>query len=326
MPKKVYFKLFSDCFIVDGQNGSLIYDINRNKLFPISNEVSSYIKEANGMEIREIERRLPSDFKIVFNEFIQKEIGFLHSESDIFPDINLEFDEPIRLYSSIIEIGETIEYDFENVLFEILNFGCKQIIVYFNLINNEILFRKTLEILLENIFDSFVTNLELIIPSTYEEIFNQIQIDENLRITSVLIFNAHQNNVLLCPLDVLKVYTTDKLINWTENISVENFSINVKLFSEAMHFNLGLNKKVTITQKGEIKNYINHERTFGNVNTNTIQDIISSTEFQEKWILNNDKIEKCKECKYRYCCVSNTDLYQVNLKWFKKNYCLLNVN
>ena len=39
-----------------------------------------------------------------------------------------------------------------------------------------------------------------------------------------------------------------------------------------------------------------------------IADIIETEEFKRKGIITNDEIEKCKDCQFRYMCLSNSDL------------------
>lgn len=93
------------------------------------------------------------------------------------------------------------------------------------------------------------------------------------------------------------------------------------MFCEAKNHNLGLNRKICVCENGDIKNYPTHTTVFGNVNTTKLSSILKNKEFTEVWDICNDRIEKCKFCKYRYCCVSNTEVVVFKGLFYKKEYC-----
>jgi len=45
---------------------------------------------------------------------------------------------------------------------------------------------------------------------------------------------------------------------------------------------------------------------------------------QEKRFISNDIIEKCKDCQYRYMCLSNSDIEEKAGKFHKINSCTFN--
>ncbi len=71
-------------------------------------------------------------------------------------------------------------------------------------------------------------------------------------------------------------------------------------------------------------NYLNHEKTYGYWDEIDWESIIFSSEFCAKQEIGNDKIEVCKLCKYRYMCISRSDLICKQGKWHKVNYCNYN--
>ena len=77
-----------------------------------------------------------------------------------------------------------------------------------------------------------------------------------------------------------------------------------------------------ITKNGAVKNYLNHKKEFGNVKNQKIKDIVNTDKFRQLWEISNDKIEKCKDCQFRYCCESNSDIIYKNKLLFKTNLCL----
>jgi len=109
----------------------------------------------------------------------------------------------------------------------------------------------------------------------------------------------------------------DIRVQTEEIISLDKFTINFHSFTEAQTHNLGLNRKVAIDAQGHIRNAIGHPHSFGIVNQQNIQAIISQANFQEKWLISNTRIEKCKDCQYRFCCLSNSDIESKNGLYYK---------
>jgi hypothetical protein len=148
------------------------------------------------------------------------------------------------------------------------------------------------------------------------------------RISRFLIYAAREDRIVSSDdvrYDKLIIYRTKNIrIDFREIISPDRFTINMDVFSEAKSFNAGLNRKVCIDKDGNIKNYLDHEKVFGNTNTSPIRDVIAGKEFRVNWNISNDQIEICRECQYRYCCISNSDIVMKEEKYFKKNMCSFN--
>jgi radical SAM protein with 4Fe4S-binding SPASM domain len=96
------------------------------------------------------------------------------------------------------------------------------------------------------------------------------------------------------------------------------------MFAEAQKHNIGLNRKVCIDYAGNIKNYLSHRKIFGNVRKDLIKEIIEKPDFREKWFYSNDQLEVCKDCQYRYACLSNSDIKSCNNRYYKVDMCDFN--
>jgi SPASM domain peptide maturase of grasp-with-spasm system len=100
------------------------------------------------------------------------------------------------------------------------------------------------------------------------------------------------------------IYVDEKLSSNFQcgNISEDTFSVNMGHFTESQEYNTCLNKKISIDKKGNIKNCLSMEKTFGNVFRDDIKSTIKTKEFQALWGINKDSIEGCKDCEFRYIC------------------------
>lgn len=85
-----------------------------------------------------------------------------------------------------------------------------------------------------------------------------------------------------------------------------------------------MNQYCSINEHGEVKNYLTHKKTFGDAKNDCIESIINSEEFQRQWNISNDKIEKCKECQFRYICSNQSEVVLKKGKYFKIDNCGFN--
>lgn len=95
------------------------------------------------------------------------------------------------------------------------------------------------------------------------------------------------------------------------------FNVNMIDFLESYNVNSSLNRKVFIDKDGEIRNYSGHIKSFGNVNNSSLTLIVKSKEFQKIWIISNDQIRNCYDCKYRYICFNPGEVISQNYGDFR---------
>ncbi len=321
MDKNKYLRVFTDCYLVDGDNGYLIYDLSRRKLLSISQTAYNILKEIDGKSIDSIILKFGNNIIEIVDYFLHEEICFLTDSPTSFPKISEDVFFENECYSAILEIGTSTNYDYIKVIKELNQLGCQMLMLSIksdsDITSEEIL----------NIFnttnDSFLRCIDIVIPSSFEEMFSADFLNQNVRITSITYLGSKQFKTEENENYVLIKKIKDEELNWTEKIIFSNFTFTLKSFMEAKKYNIALNRKICIDEFGFIRNYINHQEHFGNLSdTNiSISQVFRSTEFQKKWKISNDLIEKCRLCKFRYCCFSNTDIYYSNQKWYKLNSC-----
>jgi radical SAM protein with 4Fe4S-binding SPASM domain len=141
------------------------------------------------------------------------------------------------------------------------------------------------------------------------------EINSNLKINQLKIFNYLSD--IKGQKD--KIFYIKK--PYIEDYGFTSLIINPVYFYESQKFNASLNQKITVDKNGNIKNYISHKKTFGNINNKKINDVLVDDEFTKIWYISNDQIEICKECQYRYFCLNFSEIIEKKGKFFKLNYC-----
>lgn len=314
-----FFKVFTDCKIVKGVNSALIYDLNNNNFYPLELSFADILTACDGKSLDYIQNNYPEGIELFLNEFVRNDIGFFTNTPLDFPDLSLTFMSPSKLSSAVMEINNLVEYDIFETIEQLKLTGCKLLLLKFS--SKYEITNIEFQTILNLIEDSPLVSMELILPFTCYHAISLDSIINNSRISKILFYNSDSNGYSLKNhIDIY--FTTDSYSDIAEVISPELFQTNITSFCEAKNYNVGLHKKVAIDGFGNIKNYLTHEKIFGNVKTGEIADIICSEEYLEKCKIKNDQIFQCMDCKYRYCCTSNSDIYISNGIYYKTEYCM----
>jgi len=321
-----YFKLYANCIAVKGARESFIFDLENESYFQIPNLLFDILEEnrINDICINILKSRFQNKFDegidSFFNELAKNKIGFFTSTSDLYPELNRQWFSPFLITNSIIEFSKASPFNLKDILCQLNELGCLAIELRVKDENHEII-SNVLSFFKQSRFRCYVIFIEYSTNKFSEEF---IKIARSFkRIVYVHFFSA--------PDAFVRKYQGKENI-FANNISLEEYekdisssdfkiNVNIEIFMEAQNFNIGLNRKVCIDEKGCIKNYINHKKVFGKVMYDDIRYIVEKKEFQEKWLINNDNIAKCKDCQYRYVCVSSSDIQRENGMFYKVNLC-----
>jgi len=301
------FKLFPDCMHVKGLNRSIICDLSRNKTKFIPNELHAILEKYNGSKISSIlddydesdHETITEYFEFLFeNDFI-----FFTETPVLFPSIELEYKTAFEITNAIIDFNNSV-YDLKKVFSELENLCCKHIQLRFFSLVHIVKLENIIQML--NDQNSIIQNIQIFMPYTNENTKNNLVelVQKNGRISSVIVFNAKEN-------EVLNVKYQGKLIFVEKNITDErscgiihpkNFAINVNNYIESQKYNSCLNKKISIDTKGYIKNCPSMIEHFGNIQDTKLIEALYHKDFKKYWNITKDDIEICKDCEFRHIC------------------------
>jgi len=187
---------------------------------------------------------------------------------------------------------------------KIIDLGCR----HFVLIFKEPIHVEWLA-LLSSLFDeSPVLTIE--IYCKYTEIFNNEKLENimkrNTRISYILLYEAPHDEIVT-PQNIRgNIVYYSKPVSYNESsVNPQSLIVNMPLYTESLHFNTFYNRKLCIDNDGKIKNYLTQKRSFGNIFSDEIEDVISQKAFQKIWKARKDLIDVCKECEFRYMCVDS---------------------
>lgn len=326
--KKQWFKVFSSCVLVKGHKESLIYDLERNCSYAIGNAFLPYFEEIQDMDLPSLEKKFPSnyeDIKSFMEKFLNEEIAFITHEPANFPEIDFTWKSPYIIENAVIEIARDISFDFQNLVKQLDDCGCQAVELRFQ---NDVNSDKFKEILKEFRGRRFRC-IDIIIPynlfAAIDKPANLYKKHPRIRFLKVYGVPSKIHNSLTSKENGRIIFSVKEVnSNSKESIRPNSFVFNIPSFAESQNHNLGLNRKISISKTGSLKNFLNHEKSFGNIKDFDIKEVISTEAFNKIWYLSNDQIEKCKDCQYRYACVNNSDIKEENGKSYRTDDCGFN--
>lgn len=303
------FKLFANCIPVKGYSRSIIYDLQRNEFHFIPNSLFEILEKFDGESIERIKEEYNQEYNEVIDEYFDflenKEIGFNTQKPDLFPPLNLKWENPSLITNAILCFNKLDLYDYKSVVNQLEELGCKAIQLRFF----KELSLKELDNFLSVFMDKRVSDIEIILP--FHISFNkkdlQYLFNNNVRLTRVLVFGSPEEKKIVIEENVGLITTFIRPIlldnNFCGVINPLGFTTNVKFFSEAVNHNTCLNKKISVDENGLIKNCPSMINNFGDINNKPLKEVAQSNEFQRIWNVKKDDVEICKDCEFRYMCL-----------------------
>ncbi len=301
--------LFPSCHIVKGANRSAIYDIQREEVVFVPNDLADFIIKYNGKKYEKIINDIsPTDIQTAkeYIEFLlEKELIYLGTNDDknVIQGISEKYEYFGQISNAIIEVSKfTLDY-LDIILSQLDELSCKalQITSY----NKKLFIGDLSEIMNKiNTYD-YLNNIELITPSFGISEYEAISfLRKNLRIDRLVLHSHLSNKIVELPNATILIFTKEKLTSnkCCGNIDISYFTLNLFNFTESKNHNSCLNQKISIDLKGDIKNCPGVNDSYGNIMNTQLKSVCENETFNNKWNITKDQITVCKDCEFRYMC------------------------
>lgn len=314
-----YFNLFSTIFITKGARRILVSDLQRNtsELYPL--ELYELIQELKAHPIDHILRNYDQESREIVQEYVdlllEKEYGFI-TENDWdhnFSPLSYEYNEYSTVSNIFIELGNVDIL--HQVKHSIENLGIRHLVIFST---SQFSFDELLKI------DQLFTNTSLenieIFSSHHHQLDHHYleELSEKVsRIHSLVFYNSASssfkvNNRLRFTVNFIQQHVK---ISSCGKIDLKYFNTNLPKVLEAINHNSCLHKKIGIDINGNIKNCPLMPEIYGNINHNSLEEVLKQPGFKKYWNLTKDHIETCKDCEFRNICTdcrAYTELTHIN--------------
>jgi SPASM domain peptide maturase of grasp-with-spasm system len=293
-----YFVLYANCIPIRGSFQSCIIDLQRHEVHTIPNDLCNVLMECPTLKIKDIPTLYPKDINILkeYYDFLEKkELVFKTKYPKRFPRLNKLWDYPSHVTNAIIEFNPFLHNDYKLKIKEFDDLLCNYLEVRIYDWN-------------ENVKDELSKFIEVFEGSTIHSISIKISGFDDLEYLSNLIDKYPR----VCSIEVygtkkpaskyIKTYSYLIHKHACGVIDIKYFSPNITNFTESLHHNSCLNRKISIDIDGEIRNCPSMPESFGNIKDTTLMEAIEKPGFKKYWDINKDKIHVCKDCEFRYVC------------------------
>lgn len=300
MDRKMYFTLYSDKIPVEGKDRSAICDLERKRYTYIPNALYEILTRFSDRSVQELKKLYQEPERIIeYFEFLQnEELGFYTQEPERFPRIDLEWQRPESIIVAELQVDDSLEDHHLKALDELDQAGCKHV---------EIAAKRGLPYEeIDSLFTLFsgagFRTIDLLLGyETSTPLDRFLKLKDELPEFNILVFHSAPQ----------EYRNTDKRTFWSqrsladlkkrEDPPFQNLILNREFFLESLYFNPYYNRKVSIDEEGNVKNAIEHQRSFGRIGERPLGNIVNGEEFRELWYASNDKVEDVKDWELRYC-------------------------
>jgi len=292
-----------------------LYDLQKGTSYPLPNEYYNFLHLTQTMELDKV-LDLNTNLKFTFLRFIEylieSKIGFLAEDIELFSNSKQAiYETPYQIENVIIEIENLYVIDYFKLLEKLAELDVPD---YQIRILSPSIQIDEVSCLLNILKKTSAKAVELFYPS-----FEDIKVDKlfqliksNKRLSRIFLYD-HGYDEIKSNKDLeidnrLISIKKDIRLDSSEEIAISNFVADFHIYNEAMSFNVGLNKKLTIDKSGYISNSISSETIIKFSPNIEWKKILNNKTLRKYWEVTNDMIEKCKDCQFRYMCISTSEL------------------
>jgi SPASM domain peptide maturase of grasp-with-spasm system len=264
------------------------------------------MKSSRVLDFEAIKKEESVDYKnlcAIVDYLVANNLAFFTNDPLCFPALDTNFEIPEIINNAILEVSDFLMNYLPKIVSEMTLLRCRHVeIRSYDYASGESL----VEIV--NAFKGSFVRSFTIINKYDEEIrkydFNKL-LSENTQILNYTIHSAPLEFVISAELEQLVYITSDSISSKFHcgNVGLGGMVVNSKMFTESLHFNSCLNRKISIDQYGNIKNCPTMDEIFGNIKKDSVYEIANDLRFQKNWLVTKDSIDTCKVCEYRYACV-----------------------
>ena len=304
---RAVFRLYANCIPVKGARRSLICDLQKGRAQFVPNDLFNILNECADLTLAEIKARYDEAEEPTIDEYfdllLKQEYGFWCDEPDSFPALDLDWDRPEAVTNSIIDVDRTSHHDYERIFSQLDDAGCQavQVRVY-----DEMSIAGIDEILRAS-KGRRLRHMDLVVkfqPELTEEALTDICM-RNQVISRVLVHSSPSDATVETDEKIpfaLRYFEQAVTPTSCGEVAPGYFSLSIEHFTEAIHFNSCLNRKISIAANGEIKSCPAMSYSCGSIGDVQLASAVRDPVLVQIGSITKDQVAVCKDCEFRYIC------------------------
>lgn len=325
-----YFKLFENCKMHKGYCRSIIYELDREKMHLIPNELYSIFNKFSGSKI-----------SVVFRHFKQRNRAVLLKYFKLLMDSELIIVAPTKdQLNRFKDIGSNIEFSTKITNCVIYDKGFSEIKDMLLLLMGKGCFNYHIRISGSSSKVELFKFIEYINCTAimYIEIF--FEFDLKMGKDEVIQLSKKTNKfiTLFTCRDMSDTYQilnskTINLITFSKSreasksecaVTFNSLNINNSLYFESLVYNTFFNNKLILKNR-KIILHPDSNKNFGEINEKNIRNFLNSQMYNTYRYITKDKINVCKDCEFKMACVDNRlPKKTIYKRWYYETECNYN--
>lgn len=320
------FKLFANCVPVRGARRSIVCDLQRHRYDFIPEGLYRILTEMKGLCNDEIK----ASFDLAQHEIIddyftfleKKDYGFYCTEPDLFPELDLTWMAPEHITNAIIDVDADSDHPFESIFAQLDSLLCKALqLRFFSATGPQEIGR-----ILNLSARGGLSHIDMLFPYSDEftdDLLQGLCLDHP-RVSRIVVYGAPSCREIKLPSSGVPIsFITARCDSPTccGQVAPKYFAINVEHFTEAQMWNTCLNRKISISANGDIRNCPSLPDSFGHISTTSLSMALAAPHYKELWGIAKNQIKICRDCEFRYICTDcrayredQSDIYSKPLK------------
>lgn len=301
--KPTVVKLFANCIPVKGARRSLICDLQTRQYHFIPQALYEILTEHPNTALAQVQATYGHEHDSVIAEYFEfllsEGLAFETQEPEHFPALNLAWRSPYAVTNAIVDYDHS-DYDIVSVLQQLDALNCQAVhLRFFSHVDEN-----QLHATLATLDSSCLRHVELLLRyrPEYTAAYIEHLLEQFPRISAITVHEAPLPESWAGERNVQFVRGLIASAAHCGSISEVNFCTNLSFFTEALHFNSCLNRKVGVDINGQIKNCPSMQASFGNVRDITLQEAIGNPAFQRLWHISKNQVAVCQDCEFRLVC------------------------
>lgn len=330
--KDYYIKLYSCIKMVSGIVRSALYDLNRNLIYFIPNDIFKLLEKINNKRIDHLLDHLES---LEDNKYYYYWLDYLNNleciqifsfeERNLFPEIDTIYYTPRKI--SFLELDSNLlcSSQIGRIISEINSLIIPNIIIYIQDISSYSEMEKVL-----SIFENSVVTRIILFINYDSKLFEEIDINENKvfyenpRLFKLIFYNYP--NILNSnhKSDSIMLFNENLSDIGNKNISNNLIVVNVKAFGESDRYNLFYNERIYLSEELLVYNGFLKEKYYGNYQKMNFSEILNNSLYKDFVIISKEQIIICNQCEFRKGCSDNRIPVKGNKLYYHTTECQYN--
>jgi SPASM domain peptide maturase of grasp-with-spasm system len=300
-----FFQLYACCLLVRGAARSVICDVQRGDVIPISHALHDLLAACARTPVADVlEAQAPIDAETLQQSvagLVERELGFWCDDPDEFPGLDLSWDRPAAITNAVVELSPTTAQHFPRIVAQLDDLGCETL----ELRAYRPFPMTVLADVLQQTDGSRLASVELLLCHSSETTAQALAALRlaHARITRIVIHSSPEDE--RNPAGDARVIYVSEAVRAADHcgyVHPSYFAVNVDMFTESQGCNTCLNRKLAVDGEGFVRNCPAMPASYGHVSHVALRDVAARDDFRAWWTLRKDQIEVCRDCEFRHVC------------------------